>query len=257
MKRAAGLLVLVAAMNAHTADGPDPKELLETSIVFHGGKEALASLPDVKETGTIETPGRSAGRARDLVVYERGDGGRRTEVVFEFRGRQVTAIEIYDGKMCKQRFGSGWDDLPLDENRERAAHRIDLLLRALDRAPTLAGEATEAGAAVWQVAIDDGPRGKAVLSLAKEDGRLVAIAYPGTEAEGMGTKKDVTRKVVFHAFQPVGGLKLPSDIETLKDGTFDGRMRFERIEAITAWDDGWLQVPDPRRRYIPSDELAF
>ena len=256
MKRAAALLVL-ALPGVAFAQAPDPKGLLEKAIAFHGGKEALASLPHVKETGTIEMPGRSAGRARDLVVYDRGDGGRRTEVVFELRGRQVTAIEIYDGKMCKQRFGSNWDDLPLDENRERAAHRVNLLLQALDRAPSLAGEGTEAGAAVWQVAIDDGPRGKAVLSLAKDDGRLVAIEYPGTEAEGMGTKKEVTRKVVFHAFQPVGAVKLPSDIEMVKDGTFDGHMRFQRMEAIKDWDDGWLQVPDARRRFIPSEELAF
>ena len=256
MKRAAALLVL-AVSGAALAQTPDPKDLLEKAIAFHGGKEALASLPHVKGTGTIEMPGRSAGRARDLVVYERGDGGRRMEVVYEIRGRQVTAIEIYDGKMCKQRFGSNWDELPLDENRERAAHRVNLLLQAIDRAPSLSGEGTEAGAAVWQVAIDDGPRGKAVLSLAKDDGRLVAMEYPGTEAEGMGTKKDVTRKIVFHAFQPVGAVKLPSDIEMVKDGTFDGRMRFERMEAIKDWDDGWLQVPDPRRRFIPTEELAF
>ena len=251
-------VVLVALVSGVTlAQSPDPKQLLEKAIAFHGGKAGLAALPDVKQTGTIETPGRSAGRARDLVAYERGDGGRRTEVTFEFRGRQVTAIEIYDGKMCKQRFGSGWDELPLDENRERAAHRVDLLVRALDRAPALSGAGTEAGAPVWQVAIDDGPRGKATLSLAKDDGRLVAIEYPGTEAEGMGTKKEVTRKVVYHAFQPVGAVQLPSDIEMVKDGTFDGRMRFERIEAIADWDDGWLQVPDARRRFIPSDELAY
>ena len=256
MRSAVALLVTLVS-GVTLAQSPDPKALLEKSIAFHGGKAALASLPDVKETGTIETPGRSAGRARDFVAYERGDGGRRTEVTFEFRGRQVTAIEIYDGKMCKQRFGSGWDELPLDENRERAAHRLDLLLRALDRAPSLTGEGTEAGAPVWQVAIDDGPRGKATLSLAKDDGRLVAIEYPGTEAAGMGTKKDVTRKVVYHAFQPVGAVKLPSDIEMVKDGTFDGRMRFERMEAVPDWDDGWLQVPDARRRFIPPDELAF
>ena len=255
--RPAALVVALVASGVALAQAPDPKQLLEKAIAFHGGKEALASLPDVRETGTIEIPGRMAGRARDLVAYERGDGGRRTEVTFEFRGRQVTAIEIYDGKMCKQRFGSGWDELPLDENRERAAHRVDLLLRALDRAPSLQGEGTEAGAPVWQVAIDDGPRGKAVLSLAKDDGRLVAIEYPGTEAEGMGTKKDVTRKVVYHAFQPVGALKLPSDIEMVKDGTFDGRMRYAKMETIKDWDDGWLQVPDARRRFIPPDELAF
>jgi len=255
--RAAAIVVALVASGVALGQAPDPKALLEKAIAFHGGKEALASLPDVKETGTIEVPGRMAGRARDLVVYDRGDGGRRTEISFEFRGRQVTAIEIYDGKMCKQRFGSGWDELPLDENRERAAHRVDLLLRALDRAPSLAGEGTEAGAAVWLVAIDDGPRGKAVLSLAKDDGRLVAIEYPGTEAAGMGTKKDVTRKVVYHAFQPVGAVKLPSDIEMVQDGTFDGRMRYEKMEAVRDWDDGWLQVPDARRRFIPPDELAF
>ena len=255
--RAAVALLVTLVSGVTLAQSPDPKALLEKAIAFHGGKAALAALPDVKQTGTIETPGRSAGRARDFVAYERGDGGRRTEVTFEFRGRQVTAIEIYDGKMCKQRFGSGWDELPLDENRERAAHRLDLLLRALDRAPSLTGEGTEAGAPVWQVAIDDGPRGKATLSLAKDDGRLVAIEYPGTEAEGMGTKKEVTRKVVYHAFQPVGAVKLPSDIEMVKDGTFDGRMRFERMEAVPDWDDGWLQVPDSRRRFIPSDELAY
>jgi hypothetical protein len=255
--RPAAFLVVLAASGAVRAQAPDAGALLEKSIAFHGGQAALASLPDVKATGTIETPGRSAGRSRDLVAYERGNGGRRTEVTFEFRGRQVTAIEIYDGKMCKQRFGSGWDELPLDENRERAAHRVDLLLRARDLAPVLAGEGTEAGAPVWQVAVDDGPRGKATLSLAKDDGRLVAIEYPGTEAQGMGTKKEVTRKVVYHAFQSVGGLKLPSDIEMVKDGTFDGRMRFERMETIAAWDDGWLQVPDARRRFIPGDELAF
>jgi hypothetical protein len=257
MKAGGALLALLAGAAACAAEGPDPRALLAQAIDFHGGREALASLPHVKATGTIELPGRQAGRARDLVVYERADGGRRTEMTFDFRGRQITAIEIYDGKMCKRRFGSGWDDLPLDENRERVAHRIDLLLHALEHAPALAGEGNELGIPVWRVEAEDGPRGKMVLSLAKDDARLLAIEYPGTEAEGMGTKTQVTRRIVHHAFLRVGAVQLPSDVEMLKDGTFDGRTRFERLEALPRWDEDWLRVPDPRRRFIPPDELAY
>ncbi len=124
--RAAVALLVTLVSGVTLAQSPDPKALLEKSIAFHGGKAALASLPDVKETGTIETPGRSAGRARDFVAYERGDGGRRTEVTFEFRGRQVTAIEIYDGKMCKQRFDvSGHSGRPITSAAMKNDSRIE------------------------------------------------------------------------------------------------------------------------------------
>ena len=86
VRTAAVLLSPAVAASACAAEDPDPRALLEKAIAFHGGKEALASLPDVKATGTIETPGRTAGRARDVVVYERGDGGRRPETVFALRG---------------------------------------------------------------------------------------------------------------------------------------------------------------------------
>jgi hypothetical protein len=258
VKTRLGLLLLVLMGGVLVAtEGPDPRSLLEQSITFHGGKAALQSLPHVKGTGTIELAGRTAGRARDYVEYQRADGGRRSETSFEFRGRQITAVEIYDGKMCKRSTGGGWDDLPLDENRERAAHRIDLLLRALSASPTLAGEADELGVAAWRVAMDDGAGGKAVLSLAKDDARLLAIEYPATEAEGMGTKKAVTRKVLHHALLRVGNVQLPSDVEVLRDGSFESRMRFERLEPLPRWEEDWLRVPDPRRRFIPSEELAY
>lgn len=255
---AAALLALVSTISPRAsapADAPDPRALLEQAIAFHGGRQALGSLPHYKATGTIDPGGRLAGRALDFVVYERADGGRRTETTFELRGRKVTSVEIYDGRICKRRFGTAWDDLPLDENRERAAHRIGMLVEAVERSPVLAGEGTEGGAAVWRVAVPDG-RGQAVLSIAEDDARLVAIEYPGTEAEGMGTKTEVTRKIVHRAFQRAGGVQVPSDIEVLKDGSFDGRMRFETIETLEDWDDDWLRIPDPRRRFIPPEELA-
>ena len=253
----AGLVALVCMGFAvsSAAQTPDAKSVLEKAIVFHGGREALRSLPDVKSTGTMELSGRMAGRTVDAVFYERGDGRLRSEVTFEFRGRKVTSVTMYDGEMCKRRFRSTWDDMPLDENRERAAHRLPFLLEALERDPVLAGSGAEAGVDVWQVEIPDG-RGKAVLSFAQDDGRWVALEYPGTKAEGMGTKEEVTRKLIFHAHRDVGGVKMPADTEQLEDGSLASRVRIEKTEIIQEWDDAWLQVPDPRKRYIPNEELA-
>ncbi len=163
---------------------------------------------------------------------------------------------MYDGKMCKRRFRSTWDDIPLDEYRERAEHRMPFLVEALARGPVLAGDGSEAGTDVWRIEVPDG-RAKAVLSLAKGDGRLVALEYPGTEAEGMGTKKEIVRKLVYRDFRDVNGVKIPTDIERFKDGIFDGRERFAKVAIVDEWDESWLQVPDPRRRFIPGEELAF
>lgn len=248
--------VALLSTSALRAQTPDARGLVEKAITFHGGRAALASMPHFKATGTYEGGGRMAGRTVDALYYERADGGLRAEVTFEFRGRKVTAVTMYDGTMCKRRFRSTWDDIPLDENRERAAHRLPFLLAASTRDPVVAGEGTEAGTDVWRVEVPDG-RGKAVLSLARDDGRLVALEYPGTEAEGMGTKKEVTRKLVYHGFRTVGGVQMPSDTELFKDGVFEGRVRIDTFEVIDTWDDGWLQVPDPRRRFIPGEELAF
>ncbi len=238
------------------AEAPEARALLEKAIAFHGGRAALQAMPHWKASGTYEGGGRLVGRAMDAVYYERADGALRTEVAFEFRGSTRTTVTMYDGTMCKRRSRSTWDDIPLDENRERAAHRLPFLLQALSLDPVVAGEGEEAGAAVWRVEVRDG-RGKAVLSLAKDDGRLVALEFPGTEAEGMGTKKDVVRKFVYHGFEKAGAVQVPADIEMFMDGVFDGRLRFERIEVIKEWDDAWLQLPDPRRRFIPGEELAF
>ncbi len=255
MRGLVALACVLLAASPEPAASADPAALLEMAIAVHGGRSALASLPHFKGTGTYEPGGRFAGRSLDVVVYERGDGGRRTEVTFEFRGRKGTSIEIYDGKMCKRKFGSTWDDLPPDENRERAAHRVSILLDALERGPKAAGEGSEAGAEVYRIEIPDG-RGTATLSIAKDDARLVAIEYPATDAEGMGTKEEVVRKIVHHAFERVGGARLPTDLEVLKDGSLEGRMRFETVHEIREWDDEWLRVPDPRRRFIPPEELA-
>jgi len=252
-----GTVLLLALANSHAETGlPDARALIESSIDRHGGRAALEEMADFKAVGSLEPGGRWAGRTLDAVVYERADGGRRTEISFEFRGRKGTSIEIYDGTMCRRRFSTTWDDLPLDENRERAEHRVSLLLPALDRSPEVTGEGMEAGAEVWTVELP-GDEGRTTLYLAKDDARLVAVEYPGTDAAGMGTKEEVVRKVVHHDFRQVGGVVLPVDIEIFKDGSLEGRWRYETIEQIAEWDDGWLRVPDPRRRFIPPEELAY
>lgn len=252
---AAVAIVLTLGLAAH-AESPDAVDLLNKAIGYHGGRAAIEAMPHVKAKGTLEPGGWLAGRTLDLVAYERADGARRTEVTFEFRGRKGTSIELYDGVMCKRRFSSSWDDLPLDENRERVAHRISILVDALAKSPETLGDGREADVDVWRVEIPDG-RGTAVLSLAKDDGRLVALEYPGIQAEGMGTKKEVQKKIVHREFKRVGGVALPSDIEILVDGTFDARLRFETMEPIKSWDDDWLRVPDPTRRFVPPEELAY
>ena len=252
---AATFIAILGAGAVHAAS-PDARALVEKGIAFHGGRAALESMPHLKSVGTYEGGGRMAGRTVDATFYDRADGALRSEIVFEFRGRKTLAVTMYDGTMCKRRFRSTWDDIPLDENRERAAHRLPFLLAALERNPVTAGDGIEAGTDVWRVEVPDG-RGNAVLSFAKDDGRLVALEYPGTEAEGLGTKKDVVRKLVYHGFRDVGGLRVPVDTEMFKDGVFNGRVRIDTVEVIAAWDDGWLQVPDPRRRFIPGEELAF
>ncbi len=254
--RAASTLLFVAFAPSAPAQTPDAGKLLETAIAFHGGREALAALPHLELTGTVENRSAQGNRTVDAVYYERADGGLRSEVTMEFRGRKVTSVTMYDGKMCKRRFRSTWDDIPLDEYRERAAHRLPFLLEALARGPVVAGEGTEVGTDVWRIEVPDG-RAKAVLSLAKDDGRLVALEYPGTEAEGMGTKKEIVRKLVFRELHDVNGIKIPADIERFEDGIFDGRERFTNVAILDEWDESWLQVPDPRRRFIPGEELAF
>ncbi len=249
------LVVVAAALAARAQEPSSPKGIIERAVAFHGGAKTLAALPNLESHGMLETSGRWGARSLPFVHYDRGDGSYRNETTFERRGRKTTVVEFYDGKICKRRFGTSWDDLPLDEPRERAAHRITFLLAALDRTATAAGEGTEAGAEVVRVQVPDG-RGQATLSLAKDDGRLVAMEFPGIEADGMGTKKEVVRKLVFRDVKKVGAVLVPFDVELFKDGSPDGRIRYERIELLKEFDEAWLQVPDPRRRFIPSDELA-
>ncbi len=251
----ATILAVVFAGSVMAAEEIDPQLLIERAIESHGGRSALRSLPDFKALGTAERNGRAGLGTMDIVVYERADGGRRIESTIAVRGRKVTSIEIFDGSVCKRNMGSGWDDLPLDENRDRVTHRVSILVDASERQPVLLGEGTEADVDVWKVEIADGT-GRAVLSLAKSDHRLVAIEYPGTEAEGMGTKKSVTAKLIHRGFQVVGGVKLPIDTELQKDGVFERRTRFETLEPIERWDEYWLQAPSSRRRFIPPEGLA-
>ena len=73
----------------------------------------------------------------------------------------------------------------------------------------------------------------------------------------MGTKEEVQRKVVHRDYRKVGALLLPFDVETIEDGKPVSRMRYETIETLESFDPAWLRIPDPTRRYIPSEELAF
>lgn len=252
---AASLLAVALLGTAAAAEPPTAKGLLERAIEVHGGRGALAPWPSLESRGVYESTGRGGGRTSPFSLWERGDGAYRMEVTFEFRGRKVTMIELYDTTIHKRKFGTGWDDLPLDEAKERAAHRLDLLLAALDRSPKVVGEEAEDGVDCWKVSFPDG-RGSATLWLAKDDGRLVAMEYPAVDAGGMGTKEEVVRRLVFRDLRRVGKLLLPFDVEWTKDGKPDGRFRAEVILPIAAWDDGWLALPDPRRRFIPPDELA-
>ena len=153
-----GLALLVLTAVPLRAQAPEPRALLERAVAFHGGRTALQNLPHLKSSGTFEGGGRLTGRAMDAVYYERADGALRSEVAFEFRGRSGTAVTMFDDGMCKRRSRSTWDDIPADEYRERAAHRLPFLLQALSLDPVLAGEGEEAGTAVWRVEVPDGTR---------------------------------------------------------------------------------------------------
>jgi hypothetical protein len=250
------IALLVLAVAVGHADTPDARALLDRAIAFHGGREALAAWPSLETKGQVELTGRAAGRSADLVGRVRGDGAYRRETTFELRGTKVTTTEIYDRAVCKRRSRSSWDTLPLDEPREEAEHRVPFLLRAAEREPKLAGAGTEGEAAVWYVEVQDG-RGTARLGLAQDDGRLVSLEFPGTEAEGLGLKKDVTKKIVFRDPRPVGRVRVPFDEERFADGAPDGRIRLESVTALSAFDPAWLVVPEAADRFVPSEELVY
>lgn len=254
------LLTIVAGLvlaPTFAQDAPAPAELVTAAIATHGGESAIRDYLDLERSGTMELfGGRMAGRRAEVLTRERADGAYRTETTLEFRGRKFTPIEFYDGEVRKRRMFRGWDDLPVDESRENASHRLGFLLDIDPAEAEAVGPATEADVAVWQISVPDG-RDRAVLSFDQESGRLVAMEYPGTSAAGMGTKEEVRRKLVFRDYREVGGLMLPFDIETFEDGSPTARLRYESIERLQAFDPAWLRIPDPTRRFIPSEELAF
>jgi len=261
MMRTTTALLFVAAVAlvpppAAATDPPSANALIDGAIAAHGGRDALSAYPHLEMTGSYESFGRGAGRRSDLVYRERGDGAYRREITFEFRGRKVTPIEFYDREVVKRRFFRGWDDLPTDEAAEGAAHRLTWLLTLDPSEARVEGAGTEADVAVWSLSVPDG-RDRAVLHLAQDDGRLVALEYPGTSAEGMGTKEEVQRKLIYRDHRQVGALLLPFDIEWSEDGQPRARLRFDTIEPLDEFDPAWLRVPDPTRRFIPSEELAF
>lgn len=257
MKRLA--VVLLASMSASgaVAAPPSAADVIDRAIAVHGGKAALASYPSLEMKGTTEsTSGRGAGRRSDVTIRERSDGAYRRESTFEFRGRKVTPVEFFDGTACKRRFGQTWDDLPIDEAKEGVAHRLPFLLPLAEKDPRVEGEGTEADIACWTISVADG-RDRATLSFAQDDGRLLGIDYPATSAEGMGTKKDVRRKLVFRDHRKVGVLMLPFDVESFEDGTPDSRLRLDTVRVLDAFAPAWIRVPDATRRFIPPEELSF
>lgn len=250
----AAALALLSATSV-VAAAPTPAELVERAIRAAGGRQAISHLPHLEKKGTVENP-RRPGRRSEILLRERSDGAYRQEVTFEFRGRKATPVEFYDGVVVKRRFRTTWDDLPADEAREAAAHRLPFLLGVDPAKARLVGETTEADVAALELQVPDGD-GTATLWIAKDDGRLVGLEHAGTSASGMGTKEDVVRKLVFRDHRPVGDLVLPHDVETLEDGSPVSRVRWSSIRALDEFDPEWVRVPDPTRRFIPSEELAF
>jgi hypothetical protein len=255
VRLAAFAVTLCCAASAAWAQAPAAAEILARAVAVHGGREALAAWPDLESRGSAEAlSGR--GRRADIVLRERADGAYRREVTFEFRGTRRTSVEFYDGRVVKGRWGASWDDLPLDEAREAAAHRLPWLLTLSASDAKVEGEAAEADVPCWTISVPDG-RARAILAFAKDDGRLVALDYPGTSAEGMGTKKEVRRKLVFRDPRKVGDLLLPFDVTSLEDGTPDSRARWVSIVRLKEFAPEWVKIPDPTRRFIPPEELAF
>jgi hypothetical protein len=253
---ALAFVVGAATTPAFSQDAPAAAELLRRAIEAHGGAAALGSLPHLELTGTVESFGRRAGAQSDLLARERADGAYRREVVVDFRGRKTTMIEFYDGETRKRRFRTSWDDLPTVEADEAKAHRLNFLLTIDAAAATVDGAGLEGDRRVWLLSVPDG-RGRAVLALDQESGLLLSLAYPGTSAAGMGTKEDVQRKLEFRDHRPVGDLLLPFDVATLEDGSATARVRYATIVRLDAFDPAWLTVPDPTRRFVPPEELAF
>lgn len=251
------VLLLAGVTVAAAMEPPSAVEILDRAVAVHGGKAALASYPSLEMKGTTESvSGRGAGRRSDVTIRERADGAYRRESTVEFRGRKITPVEFFDGTACKRRFGQTWDDLPVDEAIEAAAHRLPFLLSAEGRDPRVEGAGTEADVPCWRISVADG-RDRAMLSFAQDDGRLLAIDYPGIQAAGMGTKKEIRRKMVFRDHRGVGALLLPFDVEAFEDGTPDSRLRLDTVEVLDAFAPAWIRVPDPTRRFIPPEELSF
>ena len=71
------------------------------------------------------------------------------------------------------------------------------------------------------------------------------------------TKEEVQRRLLFSDYREVGDLLLPFDVATFEDGSTTAHMRYESIMVLDAFDPAWVRVPDPTRRFIPSEELAF
>lgn len=256
MHRATLVVVILAiAGGPALADPPSAREILRDAVAAHGGTDALGDYPHLELKGTYENP-RRPGRRSDLVRRERADGAYREEVTFEFRGRKMTPVEFYDGHARKRRFRSGWDDLPVDEAVEEVGHRLPWLLTLRPDDATVEGEAEVGGVPTWRLSVPDG-RGRAVLDLARDDGRLVALEYPGTSAAGMGTKEEVSRRLVFRDHRRVGDLLLPFEVEIAEDGSPVAHLRWTSIRELETFDEEWIRVPDPSRRFIPGEELAF
>lgn len=245
----------LAAAGALAAEQPSAADLLQRAIETHGGRAALSAWPDLELEGTVENLQRQRGRS-EYVRRERADGAYRDEVTFERGGRKFTPVTFYDGHAVKRRFGQAWDDLPVVESEEEAAHRLPWLLAIDADAARLEGEGRVDDVATWTVSVPDG-RGRATLQLAQDDGRLVGLTYPGTAASGMGTKEEVERGLTFRDFRQVGRLLLPFDVETAEKGTPQSRVRWESIRVLDGFDEEWIRVPDPTRRFIPPEELAF
>ena len=248
-------LTLLGSSSVAAAEPPSAKRLLEAAIEAHGGVSALEDFPHLEMEGTVENP-RRPGRRTPVVLRERSDGAYRREITFERRGRKFTPVTFYDGKVVKRRFRTTWDDLPTVEAEEGAAHRLPFLLGVSAADARVEGAGHEGDVDTWRVSVPDG-RDRTVLHFAQEGGHVVALEYPGTSAGGMGTKEDVVRKHVYRDFRSVGDVLLPFDVETSEKGSPVSRARHESVRVLDAFDEEWIRVPDPSRRFIPSQELAF
>ncbi len=242
MKRhlAIGLVLVLLAGAAMTAEAQEAKDILARMIEAQGGRATLAAIQDSTTSGALEMV--AMGMSGSATIYQKEPSKMRVDI--EIAGMMIT--QAFDGEkawMTNPQTGTT-EEMPeaLAQETKRQALGVDATLHPEKYGITfvLKGKQKDGDKEYWvlEQTFSDGKT--ATLWV---DPETYLLAKTRTKTQDVMGGGEVEADTVFGDYRKSGDITAAYKMTTYQSGAEVMRMVFSKIEYNTKLDDAFFKMP--------------